>query len=70
MKKIIKLILKYFYKEMIPAFGLLCLLCAGNIPTFILGLGVTIISLYDYLVDMIKEEKKQKGVINGKSNEC
>ena len=56
MLKIIKLILKYFIKELIPAFGLICLLCAGNMPTFIMGVIITIISLYDYLVEKCGDE--------------
>lgn len=48
-KKIIKLILKYICELLIPALGLICLLCAGNEPTFILGLLITIISLEVYI---------------------
>lgn len=48
-KKIIILILKYICDLSIPALGLICLLCAGNKPTFILGLLITIISLEDYI---------------------
>lgn len=53
--KLIILILNYICKILIPAFGLICLLCAGNRPTFIFGLLVTILSFYLYC-----KEKKIK----------
>lgn len=58
MLKIIKLILRYIIKELIPAFGLLCLLCAGNMSTFIIGVIITIISLYDYLVEKVGDDNE------------
>lgn len=49
MLKIIRLILKYLIKEYLPALGLIFILGAGNIPTLIMGITITIISLYNYL---------------------
>ena len=42
------LILNYVIKLLIPALGLIALLCAGNTPTFILGLLISIISFKAY----------------------
>lgn len=58
MLKIIKLILKYIIKELIPAFGLMCLLGAGDMPTFIMGVIITIISLYNYLVEKVGDDNE------------
>ncbi len=47
MKKI-NIVFNYICKILIPAFGLMCLLFAGNTITFILGLAITILSFYLY----------------------
>lgn len=50
-KKLVILILKYILDLLIPAFGLIALLGAGNISTFILGLFITILSIGNYIED-------------------
>lgn len=45
MKRFFEIILKYI-DTLAPGFGLICLIAAGNIFTFVLGLVTTIFYLY------------------------
>ena len=41
-----KKIIKYICEKLIPSFGLICLLGAGNSATFIFGIVISILSFY------------------------
>ncbi len=46
--KFLKLIFNYILDLVIPSFGLICLLCAGNWQTRVLGIGITLESFWIY----------------------